>query len=43
MAVVEGGNRLYRTELASIKHAYKTEYCILGKDDHVRVQSVHEA
>ena len=42
MAVVEGGNRLYRTELASIKHAYKTEYCILGKDDHVRVQSVHE-
>ena len=44
MAVVEGGNGLYRTELASIKHAYKTaEYSILGEDDHVRVQSVHEA
>ena len=43
MAVVEGGSRLYRTELASITHAYKTEYCILGKDDHVRVQSVHDA
>ena len=42
MAVVEGGNRLYITELVSIKHAYKTEYSILGKDDHVRVQSVHE-
>ena len=42
MAVVEGGNRLYMTELGSIKHAYKTEYSILGKDDHVRVQSVHE-
>ena len=42
MAVVEGGNGLYR--LASIKHAYKTaEYSILGEDDHVRVQSVHEA
>ena len=37
MAVVEGGNRLYRTE--RLKH----EYSILGKDDHVRVQSVHEA
>ena len=43
VAVVEGRNRLYRTELASIKHAYKTEYSIHGKDDHVRVQSVHEA
>ena len=42
MAVVEGGNRLYMTELGSIKHAYKSEYSILGKDDHVRVQSVHE-
>ena len=42
MAVV-GGDRLYKTELASIKHAFKTEYSILGKDDHVRVQSVHEA
>ena len=37
MAVVEGGNRLYRAELASaIKHALcKTEYSILGIDDHV--------
>ena len=42
MAVVEGGNRLYMTELGSIKHAYKTEYSILGKEDHVRVQLVHE-
>ena len=34
MAVVEGGNRLYRTELASIKHAYiKSKYSIL---DHVQ-------
>ena len=37
MAVVEGVKRLYRTELASIKHGiYKTEYSILGKDDHVQ-------
>ena len=43
MAVIEGRNRLYRTELASIKQAYKTEYSILGKDDHVKVQSVHDA
>ena len=43
MAVVEGENRLYRIELASIKHAYKAEYSIFGKDDHVRVKSVCEA
>ena len=42
MAVVEEGNRLYMTELGSIKHAYKTEYSILGKEDHVRVHLVHE-
>ena len=36
MAVVEGGNRLYKIELASIKRIYKTEYSILGKDDHVQ-------
>ena len=37
MAVVEGGNRLYRIELASIKHdKTKTEYSILGKDGHVQ-------
>ena len=36
MAVVDGRNQLYRTELTSIKHAYKTEYSIPGKDDHVQ-------
>ena len=38
MAIVEGGSRLYRTELASIKHhcIYKTEYSILGKGGHVQ-------
>ena len=37
MTVVEGGNRLYRMKLASIKTCiYKTEYSILGEDDHVQ-------
>ena len=37
MEVVEGGNRLYRMKLASIQTCiYKTEYSILGEDDHVQ-------
>ena len=38
MAVVEGGNRrLYRMKLASINICiFKTEYSILGEDDHVQ-------
>ena len=40
MAVVEGGKPTVQ-DRASLK--YKAEYSILGKDDHMRVQSVHEA